>query len=71
MEIDKQQRRGDYRAMFFQLGSEPGDDISADTTVAERLSMVEILSQRMFEFSGIPKQPCDRAQMPVIVRRRS
>lgn len=55
----------------FRRGSEPSDDLSASTTAAERLEMVDILSQRAWELTGKPFPNLPRSQWPVrIVRLR-
>ena len=47
-------------ARVFRLGEEPLDDLSASTTPEERLQMVEVLSARMRELSGLPDEPLRR-----------
>ncbi|OGU01798.1 MAG: hypothetical protein A2085_08005 [Gemmatimonadetes bacterium GWC2_71_10] len=54
----------------FTLGQEPPDDLSASTTVEERLSMVWELTRRMWEFTGRPLPAYSRRSMPVRVARR-
>ena len=53
----------------YRLGDEPGDDLSATTTVEERLAMVHELSRRMWELTGRPVPRYPRAEMPVRVIR--
>jgi hypothetical protein len=57
-------------AHVYRRGEEPGDDLSATTTAAERVAMVWLLSSRMWEFSPRPTPPHTRATLPVVVTRR-
>ena len=66
-------RRAARRAVpvrVFRLGEKPGDDLSASTTPAERLDMMDELSRRMWELSGRPRPSYTRSTMPVRVTRR-
>lgn len=56
-------------ARVFRLGEEPGDDLSASTSVEQRLAMVAALSRRMWELSGRPFPRYERAAIPVRVIR--
>jgi hypothetical protein len=49
----------------FHLGEEPGDDLSATTTVGQRLEMVWMLRDRMWELTGRPLPNYSRCDMPV------
>ena len=62
-------RRRELQARVFRLGDEPGDDLSATTTVEQRLEMVVELSRRMWELTGQPVPSYTRSTMPVVVRR--
>lgn len=63
--------RAALRARVFQLGAEPGDDLSSNTTVDQRLEMVDVLSRRMWELSGRPVPVYSRSEMPVVRVRRT
>ena len=55
----------------FALGDEPGDDILGNTTTAERLEMVEELSQQAWALSARPLPDYHRSAIPIrVVRRR-
>ena len=49
---------------IFSLGAEPSDDLSATTTVEERLAMVLELSARMWQLTGKQLPQYTRATMP-------
>ena len=55
----------------FRLGSEPGDDLSRQSSPAERLEMVATLSQRMWDLTGRVVPTYARERMPVRVLRRA
>ena len=57
------------QARVVRLGEEPGDDLSATTTVEERLAMVSELSRRMWELTGRPLPTYTRATLPARVIR--
>ena len=57
--------RRKLRATVFELGAEPGDDLSSSTTVGQRLEMVDALSRRMWELSGRPVPMYSRSETPV------
>jgi hypothetical protein len=61
---DHRSARRSMTARVFRLGEEPGDDLSAVTTVAERIDMVAELSRRMWELTGQPFPSYTRATMP-------
>ena len=72
MSDDASQRRAareSWPARVYRLGEEPGDDLSATTTAAERVEMVWELSARMWELSGKLVPSYDRAHIPVKVIR--
>lgn len=56
-------RRG-ATARVFRLGEEPVDDLSASTSVEQRLAMVATLSRRMWELTGQPFPRYERSDMP-------
>ncbi len=53
-----------------RLGDPDSSDLSAVTTVSERLEMVQVLSARMWELTGRPWPSYRREEIPVVVRRR-
>ena len=55
----------------FRLGEEPDEDLSAVTTMEERLAMVWPLSRLAYEIAGFPIEPPPRAQLHGVVLRRS
>ena len=68
------QARRDARAAMpirrFALGDEPDEDLSATTTMAERLAMVWPLSRLAWELAGQPTEPPPRSELPGRVIRR-
>lgn len=56
-------------ARIYPLGAEPGDDLSAMTTIAERLDCVAVLSERMWQLTGNPPAGYSRTEMPIRVLR--
>ena len=46
--------RREWPVAVYQLGEEPGDDLSASTTAEERLGMMWELAQRAWLFCGKP-----------------
>ncbi len=57
--------RTNLRVQIFPLGQEPGDDLSAVTTAAERLAMVWTLSVEAWTLSGGSMPNYQRHDMPV------
>jgi hypothetical protein len=53
----------------FRLGEEPGDDLSATTTVGQRIAMIWMLRDRMWELTGRPIPTYSRSEMPVRIIR--
>ena len=53
----------------FRLGEEPGDDLSASTTLSQRLEMVWTLRDRMWELTGRPVPTYSRSDMPIRIIR--
>lgn len=54
----------------YHLGEEPGDDLSATTTLTERLEMMWTLRDRMWELTGRPLPTYRRSEIPIVVIRR-
>ena len=54
----------------YRLGEEPGDDLSATTTLAERLEMMWTLRDRMWELTGRPLPTYRRSEIPIVVVRQ-
>jgi hypothetical protein len=52
----------------FRLGEEPGDDLSATTTAAERLAMMWPLAVEAWTFAGRPLPDYTRGETPVTRR---
>lgn len=50
-------------------GEEPGEDLSASTTAAERIGMMWRLAQDAWALSGRPIPEYSRAEMPITKRR--
>lgn len=61
---DRRARRATLPIRRFALGEEPSDDLSATTTMDERLAMVWPLSRAAFEAAGIPVDPPPRHLLP-------
>ncbi len=59
--------RNRLRARIYPLGGEPGDDLSASTTVAERLQMVAVLSAEAWALSGRPLPTYQRHEIPIAI----
>ncbi len=59
--------RGSWKIRCYELGKEPGDDLSATTTGAERIEMMWQLACDAWSFAGrsIPDYP--RSQTPLRV----
>ena len=68
MSEDDVARRRAARAAWplrvFKLGSEPTEDLSATTTVAERLAMMWPLALDAFALAGQPLPTYTRSDMP-------
>jgi len=62
--------RREWPVVVYNLGDEPGDDLSAVTTAEERLAMMWRLSCSAWIFSGRPFPEYDRSEMPGRVLRR-
>ena len=61
--------RRHWIARVYRLGEEPGDDLSALSTPEQRLTMVAVLTRRMWELTGQPVPSYERAAMPGRVLR--
>ena len=57
-------RRRDWPVRVFRPGEEPGDDLSPVSTAEERLSMVWMLTARLWELTGQPLPRYSRGEMP-------
>ena len=62
--------RSRWPVRIFRLGEEPGDDLSASTTAAERIEMVWLLSARCWELTSRPLPDYTRATIPVRLTTR-
>jgi len=70
MPPDSPRHRASWPIRIFRLGDEPDDDLAAVTTVAERVEMVWILRDRMWELTGRARPSYARSEIPVHVIRR-
>jgi len=68
--IDRTVRPGVTPARIVRLGTPESEDLSATTTVAERVEMVALLTRRMWEFTGRSFPAYARDEMPVKILRR-
>lgn len=68
--MDMSHPRHDWPIRVFPLGGEPSDDLSATTTVVERLGLVAVLSERGWRLTGKPFPTYSRSTMPGRVIRR-
>jgi len=59
--------RSHWPVRKFALGSEPGDDLSAETTAEERLQMVWQLTLEAWSLAGLPMPTYTRCETPVRV----
>jgi hypothetical protein len=57
--------RSSFQAKIFPLGQEPGEDLSASTTAAERLAMLWALSQEAWAFAGFTMPAYERHEIPI------
>ena len=62
--------RAQAPARVLRLTDRQVDDLSASTTAEERIAMVAVLSERMWEITGLPLPAYSRSTMPVRVVRR-
>jgi hypothetical protein len=63
--MSKMADRSSLQAKIFPLGQEPGDDLSASTTAAERLAMLCALSQEAWAFAGFTMPAYGRHEIPI------
>ncbi len=66
-------RRGDrskWPVRIFRRGEEPCEDLSASTSAEERLEMVWLLRDRIWELTGKPLPRYARSEMPIRVIAR-
>lgn len=68
-EDERRHRRAAWPIRRFRLGEEPGEDLSASTTVEERLAMMWPLALDAFSLGKASSEPAPRADWPVKVRR--
>lgn len=54
----------------YRLGDEPGDNLAAETTADERLEMMWVLRDRMWELTGRPLPGHARRDTPIRIVRR-
>lgn len=59
--------RATWPVRQWRLGEEPAEDLTASTTAAERLAMVEALSAEAWSLSGRPLPDYRRENAPVRV----
>ena len=59
--------RSDWPVNVYKLSEEPGEDLSATTTPAERLAMMWPLALEAWALLGKELPDYDRANMPVAV----
>ena len=57
-------------ARVLRLTDRQVDDLSESTTAEERIAMVAVLSERMWEITGHPLPTYSRSTMPVRIVRR-
>jgi hypothetical protein len=57
--------RGAWPVRRFELGQEPGDDLSSITTPEQRLEMVWALTLEAWALAGWPLPAYERSQAPV------
>jgi hypothetical protein len=66
------ERRADRAAWpvrVYRLGEEPGDDLSRDTTPAQRLAMMWPLAVEAWALAGRPLPAYGRHELPLSTRR--
>jgi hypothetical protein len=61
---ERRARRAALPIRSFALGQEPSDDLSASTTMDERLAMVWPLTRAAYEAAGLPLDPPPRHLLP-------
>ena len=66
---DARRDRRSWPVRVHRLGDAPGDDLSATTTVDERLAMMWPLAQEAWALTGLPVPAYARHQAPVGRRR--
>lgn len=57
--------RADWPVRKYRLGEEPGDDLSATTTPAERIAMMWELAVQAWRLAGREVPTYDRSETPV------
>ena len=66
----RRERRRAWPVRIYDLGKEPGDDLSATTTPEQRLAMVWPLTVEAYTLAGISVDPVPRGQMKVRIVHR-
>lgn len=63
--------RSSWPVLVVSLRDQPGDDLSASTTLAERIAMMRPLAETAWRFAGLPLPRYSRRRIPVrlVVRR--
>jgi hypothetical protein len=61
---DRRASRGRWPIARFRLGEEPLDDLSAVTTVAERIAMMWVLAESAWKVAARPIPDYDRRRIP-------
>ncbi|HUG54144.1 MAG TPA: hypothetical protein VMR21_11095 [Vicinamibacteria bacterium] len=67
-EAERSAARRSWPIRVFQLGEDPSEDLSATTSVAERLAMMWPLALEAWSLSGRPLPSYARGQTPVSTR---
>jgi hypothetical protein len=66
---ERAKARASWPVQVYTLGEEPGEDLSASTTVEQRLAMMWPLALESWTFSSKPLPSYTRETMPVSTRR--
>jgi len=70
MRATRAARRGTWPVRAWRLGQEPGEDLSATTTAAERLAMMWPLALDAWASAGRPVPDYSRSRAPIRVLYR-
>jgi len=62
-------RRAEWPIRVYRLGEEPGDDLSARTTPAQRLAMMWPLAREAWAVAGRALPSYGRNETPISIRR--
>lgn len=63
--MSKAADRSRLQVKIFPLGHEPGDDLSASTTVSERLAMLLALTEEAWTVAGFTNPTYSRREIPI------